>query len=257
MLGPVQAKVSDAVHAQLRDAILTGELAPGAAVPSERELSERLGVNRHAVREALNRLQQARLVQVSHGGPTRVLDWRATGGLDLIVDLVRDHSAGIDSDLMRAITEMRACIGIDVARRCAERGAAAVRERAAALAEAAAHAGEPTERTAANTALWVALVEGSDNLAYRLALNTLVEGVATYPELDALLNAPGDDAADYADLAAGLRVGDGPGTERAARSLLRRPLEAQAASAAVSGAFTVPAPRTGTAGARPQRPRRR
>ena len=120
--------VSESVHTHLRDAILSGELAPGDAVPSERELSERLGVNRHAVREAIKRLQQARLVQVSQGGPTRVRDWRATGGLDLIVDLVRDHSDRIDPGLMSAITEMRACIGTDVARRCAERAPAAVRE---------------------------------------------------------------------------------------------------------------------------------
>ena len=62
--------------------------------------------------------------------------------------------------------------------------------------------------------LWIALVEGSGNLAYRLALNTLVEGVATYPELDALLNAPRDDADDYAALAPALRSGDGEGTVR-------------------------------------------
>jgi DNA-binding FadR family transcriptional regulator len=223
----VQVKVSDTVHAHLRDAILAGELAPGDAVASERELSERLGVNRHAVREAINRLQQARLVQVSHGGPTRVLDWRATGGLELITDLVRDHSERIDADLMRAITEMRACIGIDAARRCAERADVATREDAAALALAAAATRELAARTAANTALWLRLVQGSENLAYRLALNTLVEGVATYPELDALLNAPGEDSADYEALARALRTGHGEDTAAAARTLLERPLRGQ------------------------------
>lgn len=230
-------KVSDTVHAHLRDAILAGELAPGDGVPSERELSERLGVNRHAVREAINRLQQARLVQVSHGGPTRVLDWRTTGGLELITDLVRDHSEQIDAGLMRAIAEMRACIGIDAARRCAERADAATREDAAALALAAAATRELAARTAANTALWVRLVQGSENLAYRLALNTLVEGVRTYPELDALLNQPGDDAADYEELARALRAGDGAQTAVAARTLLERPLAGQAGAGISSSAI--------------------
>lgn len=223
----MQLKVSDTVHAHLRDAILAGELAPGDAVASERELSERFGVNRHAVREAINRLQQARLVQVSQGGATRVLDWRATGGLELITDLVRDHSEQIDAGLMRSITEMRACIGIDAARRCAERADAATRDEAAALALAAAATRELAARTAANTALWVRLVGGSENLAYRLALNTLVEGVSTYPELDALLNQPGDDGADYEELARALRAGDGDQTAAAARTLLERPLRGQ------------------------------
>ena len=39
---------SEAVHADLRQAILSGELAPGDAVPSERELSERLSVNQNS-----------------------------------------------------------------------------------------------------------------------------------------------------------------------------------------------------------------
>lgn len=212
--------VSEAVHAHLRDAILSGELGAGDAVPSERELSERLGVNRHAVREAIKRLQQARLVEVNHGGPTRVQDWRATGGLDLIVDLVRDHSERIDAGLMAAITEMRACIGIDAARRCAERAPAHARAETARLAEDAAGACDLAARTAANTALWMAVVAGAGNLAYRLALNTLVEGVATYPELDARLNAPREDAADYAALAVGLRAGDGAATAAAAQRLL-------------------------------------
>lgn len=214
------ARVSDGVHAQLRDAILSGALAPGDAIPSERELSERLEVNRHAVREAIKRLQQARLVAVSHGGATRVLDWRTTGGLDLIVDLVRDHSDRIDAGLMAAITEMRACIGIDAARRCAERAPAPTREEAARRAEVAAAASELGARTRANTDLWTAVVAGAGNLAYRLALNTLVEGVATYPELDSRLNAPRDDADDYAALARGLRRGDGRAAARAAQRLL-------------------------------------
>jgi GntR family transcriptional repressor for pyruvate dehydrogenase complex len=233
----VQLKVSDTVHTHLRDAILAGELAPGAVVPSERELSERLGVNRHAVREAISRLQQARLVQVSHGGPTRVLDWQATGGLELITDLVRGDSEQIDAGLMRAITEMRACIGIDAARRCAERADSTTREEAAALAIAAAATRDLAARTAANTALWVRLVQGSENLAYRLALNTLVEGVATYPELDALLNRPGEDTGDYEALARALRSGHGADTAAAARVILERPLTAQAVAAARASAI--------------------
>ncbi len=44
---------SDLVHARLRADVLEGRLAPGEAVASERALAEELGVNRHAVREAL------------------------------------------------------------------------------------------------------------------------------------------------------------------------------------------------------------
>lgn len=217
-------RVSDSVHAHLRSRILSGDLAPGDPVPSERELSERLGVNRHAIREALNRLQQARLVQVSHGGPTRVLDWRATGGLELITDLVREPGQPIDANLARGIIELRACIGVDVARRAAERAPRRRRERAAELAERAAAAPDLVSRAAANEALWTELVDGAGNIAYRLALNSLLEGVAAHPELDAQLNTPADDEDDLRALAGALRAAEPEAAARAARALLERPL---------------------------------
>ena len=76
--------VSGKVFSQLRKQILSGSLAPGDPLPSERTLVGELGVSRHAVREALRRLQQAGLIAVSQGGATRVLDLRSSGGLELL-----------------------------------------------------------------------------------------------------------------------------------------------------------------------------
>src|SRR3954467_4689281 len=104
-------RVSDRVHERLRVDILTGVLAPGAAVASERVLAEELGVNRHAIREALKRLQQAGLVSISQGGATRVLDWRRSAGLDVLVTLTE-----LRPELLADVVEMRLAIGADVAR---------------------------------------------------------------------------------------------------------------------------------------------
>jgi DNA-binding FadR family transcriptional regulator len=213
---------SETVHADLREAILSGRLKPGDAVPSERELSERLGVNRHAVREAVKRLQQARLVQVSQGGATRVLDWRQTGGLDLLLDIALAREGAVDADTLRAIGEMRACIGSDVARLCAQRAPAAARRQVAELADTVAE--ELTEE--ANERMWDALVDGSGNLAYRLALNTLLAGMQQLPEFAAELRPAKADARHLEDLAAALRAGDGDGAAAAARPQLERPLGA-------------------------------
>src|SRR3546814_17698089 len=62
--------VSDEVFDQLCNRIVSRELKAGEDLPSERLLSEMPGVSRHAVREAIKRLQQARLVEVKHGGTT-------------------------------------------------------------------------------------------------------------------------------------------------------------------------------------------
>jgi GntR family transcriptional repressor for pyruvate dehydrogenase complex len=54
-----KTSISEQVFVQLRERILKKVLPVGADLPSERELSETLGVNRGAVREAIKRLQQA------------------------------------------------------------------------------------------------------------------------------------------------------------------------------------------------------
>src|SRR5919202_1731508 len=148
---------SDLVHDRLRRQILEGRLAPGDAVPSERVLAEALGVNRHAVREALKRLEQAGLVRISQGGATRVLDWRDAGGLEVLLDLVAGGAGPPPADVVRSVLEMRASVGIDAARRCAHRADAAQREAVRRLAgEAAAAVGrDDAQLDARFTELWL------------------------------------------------------------------------------------------------------
>jgi GntR family transcriptional repressor for pyruvate dehydrogenase complex len=60
------------IAAELERAILSGELAPGDLLPSERDISARRGVSRSVVREALGRLASLGLVRSVHGSGTRV-----------------------------------------------------------------------------------------------------------------------------------------------------------------------------------------
>ncbi|HVF78098.1 MAG TPA: hypothetical protein VNA28_07355 [Solirubrobacteraceae bacterium] len=69
-------------------------------------------------------LQQAGLVSVSHRGATRVHDWRATGGLDLLAQLPLTAGEAPDPTLLRSIMELRLCVGADAARRCSARSRA-------------------------------------------------------------------------------------------------------------------------------------
>lgn len=66
-----KTSVSDEVHATLVGLIVDGTLKPGEKV-RDKELADRLGVSRTPVREALKRLEDARLVKVSAGRWTRV-----------------------------------------------------------------------------------------------------------------------------------------------------------------------------------------
>ena len=63
-----RSSASDEVYERLVASIVEGEVDPGDAMPSERSLSDALGVSRPVVREALKRLAHAGLVQIRHGG---------------------------------------------------------------------------------------------------------------------------------------------------------------------------------------------
>ena len=179
LVQPAAPKVtlSAEIHRALRTRILDGTYGADTTLPSERQLSEDLGASRHAVREALKRLQQAGLIAISQGGATRVRDWRRHGGLDLLLALGADGEAPPEElGLLRAMFEMRASVGADAARLCALRADTATRAELEARAEALAVADGPVARTAIYDVLWDRIIEGSGNLAYRLALNTLVAG---------------------------------------------------------------------------------
>lgn len=69
----VRKKLSDEVFARLKAMIETGELKAGDDMPSERELMERYGVGRPAIREAMQALAGKGLVEISQGERAKVL----------------------------------------------------------------------------------------------------------------------------------------------------------------------------------------
>lgn len=64
--------LSDSVAETLEARILDGTFRPGDRLPPERELAERLQVNRSSIREALKKLEQLRLVEIHQGSGIRV-----------------------------------------------------------------------------------------------------------------------------------------------------------------------------------------
>lgn len=74
-----QASRVEAIAAELRARILKGKYGPGERLPSERELSERLGVNRASARAALKQLEQLGMISIRRGGGARVLPLEEAG----------------------------------------------------------------------------------------------------------------------------------------------------------------------------------
>ncbi|PXX63052.1 GntR family transcriptional regulator [Nocardia tenerifensis] len=116
----VKRSVSGDVFEQIAADVLSGELAPGVSLPSERQLAEALGVSRPAVREALQRLAAAGLVAVRQGDATTVLDYRRGAGLEVLPRLLVQRGE-LEPAVARSILEARLHNGPKVAELAASR----------------------------------------------------------------------------------------------------------------------------------------
>jgi GntR family transcriptional repressor for pyruvate dehydrogenase complex len=124
VLGPVaRSSVVDAVSDRLRNEILAGRLAPGSRLPSERELSLALGVNRLTLRAALARLEAMGLVTTRHGSGTEVAAWRERAGLEALPmvmgSLDPDEPAWLE--LLTSMLEVRRVLATEAVALAAER----------------------------------------------------------------------------------------------------------------------------------------
>lgn len=78
------ANIAQSIYLDLRRQILSGRLAPGERLPGERELAQTYDTNRNTLREAVRRLEHAKLVTVRHGQGVTVSDFRRTGTMELL-----------------------------------------------------------------------------------------------------------------------------------------------------------------------------
>ncbi len=172
-LTPIPKKsLSDHVFDRLTEQIVSGALEPGQSLPSERALCEALGVNRGAIREAVKRLSQAGLVASHHGSGHKVLDYRQSAGLDLLPRLLFRGTGDVDPKVVRSVMELRSAIAPDAARLCAERDAGRAETLHKLVDEMEAET-DLFKLQAIALTFWNVVVEGSDNIGYRLAYNSL------------------------------------------------------------------------------------
>lgn len=232
-LTPVSRRsVPDAVFDQLAADIIGGELAPGTELPAERRLAEVLGVSRPAVREAIQRLAQAGLVDVRQGDATTVRDYRRSAGTELLPRLLAGDGTP-DLEVVRHIFEARFALMPDVARRAAQRRSDADVATMRELVERmAAEVNDlPTLQRTAHE-LSSAIVDGSGNVVYRLLFNALE--AAYLPAMDALAQVLADELTDvdsYRALVAAIERGDGAQAAAIGRRLIG--IGTQAAMAAL------------------------
>lgn len=218
----ISASRTDAVADRLRDEILRGTWRPGQRLPGERDMAERLGVNRSSVREALQRLAQLGLVDTRRGGGTTVRHLHEAS-----LEVAR-HLLFVDGVADRAriaqLLDVHEMLVSGAARLAVERGSddemLHARELVARLGDRDAG---PEELASLFDEMVELITRASGNLVLRLCRNALRPVLAD--DLKALrpLLRPATDrhAPLLAALDAALSARDAAATEEAVRRLLR------------------------------------
>lgn len=175
-----RAPLSVLVSRQLREAIVSGALASGTEMPSEKDLGRDLGVSRATVREALRILQAQGLLT---GGDT-VSTQRPRVTAD---ETVPTAAQALENVLLLGkipltdLVEFRALIEGQAAASAAERrDESALAEAGAALAAMRATPLRVEDFRAADLAFHRALAGASGNLAYPLVMGVLRGAIAQH-----------------------------------------------------------------------------
>ena len=82
-------KLSDQVYERLWSMIVSGELAPGDLLPSERFLMDKFGVGRPAVREAMQTLSNKGVITISQGERSRMNELNAAMVISQVDEIVK------------------------------------------------------------------------------------------------------------------------------------------------------------------------
>lgn len=215
--------LSDVVFDQLRSRIVNHDLKAGDELPSERILCELLGVNRGAVREAMKRLQQAGLIHVRHGGGTKVLDYREEAGPELLASLLVTAEGQVDVAVARSIVRMRQVLSPEIAGDAAQHAHDDHTDQLDSIVEKMASSQQAAEGQLLAFEFWGVLVQGSSNIAYQLAFNSLRKAYQPIWELlTQVLEGGFTDLACFRQLAKLVREGDRDGAFSCARQYIDR-----------------------------------
>lgn len=157
----LRPRVADRVFEALLGAILRGELEPGTAVPTQRELSVRFGVSPLIVRQAIHRLEELELVRVRQGSTTIVLDPQQATDVRLLQMQLEVAEEG--DALALASVEMRGLLLLPILTLAERRITPAELDRLDRLVEAIGPDPAPERRSAFQAEYWAAIARSTRN----------------------------------------------------------------------------------------------
>jgi len=165
------SRLYEQIVQQIEESIVKGNLKPGDQLPAERELAQRFGVSRTAVREAVKALREKGLVEAYSGRGTFVTDGTTQAvrqSLDLMVKIGQQDGSTHLAEV-RAILEPE--IAALAASRIQEPELVTMREAVAVMDKAQQ---EPEAYIEADLDFHLALAEAADNPLILTLLDSIV-----------------------------------------------------------------------------------
>lgn len=177
---PIHApRAVDVTTAQLRQLILSGHYKVGQHLPPERNLATELNINRTTLRSALAQLQSEGLVQVRQGDGTRAMDYRISGG----VELIRFLPVEDEKHLLQGFFEMRRAIAAEAVALACQRATQTDLEELTALAAQQQQEQEEAPFMERDIAFARRVLRATGNLPMELTFNTVARLYHSRPRI--------------------------------------------------------------------------
>ena len=215
------ALVSEEIAQELRKQILGGKYEAGERLPSERDLSAKLGTHRSSVREALKKLEQQGFIQIRRGGGARVLPIEEAG-LSVLPHLLA-ASEPPRRELVAQWLDVWELVVAGAARLAVERGTQSEFDEALRLlARLRSRSLSPAEFIETGDALTELIARASRNIVLRMVRNGLTAQLRAQTEVRLRAVPPRPALGPIVrELEAAVRARNPAGVEEAVRRLIR------------------------------------
>jgi len=103
----VSPSLTDLFIKQIEEMILSGELAIGEHLPTERELSENMHVSRAVINNGIKRLADMGFLRIVPRKGVYVADYTSEGNVDVLATIMNYHSMHFTPELMQPILQFQ------------------------------------------------------------------------------------------------------------------------------------------------------
>jgi len=186
-----RTKLSDQIAEQLEGMIADGTLKPGERLPAERQLSERLGISRPSLREAIQKLASKGLLSTRQGGGTFVTENLAHSFSDPLLALLKDQP-NAEFDTLEVRKELEGVAAFNAATRATEADRERIWSRFNNMAELHRSDAPSIDKLHVDAAFHLAIIESAHNLVlvhFMRAVQEVLENTI-YSYLDQFYSAP-------------------------------------------------------------------